>query len=158
MVKNDKFDELTEKYMPSSDNADTLAGELLRAANRIIYRYYNDGDMCDYGYGKETVNPAVRFLIAEGTPAIKLIAKRFFDFADNKQYKELLQKLADVVTEQIEKNNLTEVENTKDMWDYADPDLDKDDEEEDWEDNYYEEDDLYESLTNKINTALAEEG
>ena len=44
------------------------------------------------------------------------------------------------------------------MWDYADPDLDRDDEEEDWEDNYYEEDDLYESLTNKINTALAEEG
>ena len=28
----------------------------------MLYRYYNDGDVAGEGYGRETVNPAVRYL------------------------------------------------------------------------------------------------
>ena len=48
---NAKFDELCDKYLPACDKANTLGGEILRAINRIVYRYYNDGDTIDFFYG-----------------------------------------------------------------------------------------------------------
>ena len=48
---NAKFDELCDKYVPACDKANTLGGEILRAINRIVYRYYNDGDTIDFFYG-----------------------------------------------------------------------------------------------------------
>ena len=57
------IDSWTKEYMENSGNSTTLGGEILRAFNRIDYRYYNDGDMIGRGYGKETVNPAARFLV-----------------------------------------------------------------------------------------------
>ena len=46
-----KFDELCDKYLPAWGKANTLGGEILRAINRIVYRYYNDGDTIDWYYG-----------------------------------------------------------------------------------------------------------
>lgn len=48
-----KFDELFEKYVPACGKANTLGGEIVRAINRIVYRYYNDGDTIDRYYGNE---------------------------------------------------------------------------------------------------------
>jgi hypothetical protein len=57
-----KFEKLTEKYMPKSGAADNELGEALRSINQAVYRYYNDGDMYNKGYGKETVNAAIKHL------------------------------------------------------------------------------------------------
>lgn len=48
-----KFDELFDKYVPACDKANTLGGEIVRAINRIVYRYYNDGDTVDRYYGND---------------------------------------------------------------------------------------------------------
>ena len=40
-------------YMPASGKADTLAGEIIRAMDRIVYRWYNDGDTVDEYGGSE---------------------------------------------------------------------------------------------------------
>lgn len=53
---------LWDKYVPDTGPAETLFGEMLRAAGRVKYRYYNDGDMYGNGYGKETVNNAISYL------------------------------------------------------------------------------------------------
>jgi len=53
---------LWSKLVPTSGNAETLEGEMLRAINRIIYRYLNDGDYWYYGYGTQTAGPAESFL------------------------------------------------------------------------------------------------
>lgn len=55
-------DQLFNKLVPGSGNAETLEGETLRAINRIIYRYFNDGDYWYCGYGTETAGPAETFL------------------------------------------------------------------------------------------------
>ena len=60
--KNPKFEKLTKQYMPKQGEADTELGEILRSINRVVYRYYNDGDMWNRGYGKETVNGAIKHL------------------------------------------------------------------------------------------------
>ena len=59
--------ELFGKLVPGTGKCDTIGGEILRAVNRIGYRWWNDGDKAGEGYGRETVNPAVRFL----TEAVK---------------------------------------------------------------------------------------
>lgn len=53
------FDEL----VPAQGKADTVAGELVRAMMRILYRDYNDGDLFYSGYGKETCGGSVVYLI-----------------------------------------------------------------------------------------------
>lgn len=53
---------LFEKLVPASGKCDTLEGETLRAINRILYRYFNDGDYWFDGYGTETAGPAESFL------------------------------------------------------------------------------------------------
>jgi len=57
------FEELLTKLMPDNGPAGTLEGEILRAVNRISYRYYNNGDLPTRGYGIETSGHALMFLM-----------------------------------------------------------------------------------------------
>ncbi len=66
----DKVDALFQKLVPPMGKADSLAGEMIRAACRIGYRFYNDGDQLGIGYGKETCNAAGRFLIKQSNDKI----------------------------------------------------------------------------------------
>lgn len=56
------WERLWNEYVPVSGTAETIGGEILRAMSRIIYRYYNDGDMVGVGYGNETCNSSNRYL------------------------------------------------------------------------------------------------
>jgi len=56
-------DALFNKLVPSSGDSETVEGEMIRAINRIIYRFFNDGDYFYRGYGAETAGPAHSFLI-----------------------------------------------------------------------------------------------
>ena len=61
--ENDKiWEQLWDEYVPSMGTAETVGGEILRAMSRIIYRFYNDGDMVGVGYGNETCNSSDRYL------------------------------------------------------------------------------------------------
>ena len=61
-LNRDFFDSLRDIYVPACGPADTLGGEIIRAMDRVIYRYFNDGDKVFVGYGNETVNSSYRFL------------------------------------------------------------------------------------------------
>lgn len=54
---------LFDKLVPSSGQADTIEGEMVRAINRIWYRYENDGDFFFKGYGLETCMSSVKYLL-----------------------------------------------------------------------------------------------
>lgn len=56
---------LSNEYMPSSGPASTVLGEMLRAINRICYRFFNDGDYAAYSYGVKTVAPSCAYLLDE---------------------------------------------------------------------------------------------
>ena len=58
----DKLEALFDEYVPGTGKSDNLGGEIIRAVNKIIYRWYNDGDVYFAGYGKETCGPAAKFL------------------------------------------------------------------------------------------------
>ena len=46
---NSEFDKLFNRYVPSSGMASTKYGEIIRGINKLIYRWYNDGDNIETG-------------------------------------------------------------------------------------------------------------
>lgn len=59
----EKLDKLFSAMVPRSGNCDTVAGELVRAMMRLLYRDANDGDLFYDGYGIETCGAAVGYII-----------------------------------------------------------------------------------------------
>lgn len=46
----DKFEELNNKYLPSYGEGETKATQIVTAVNKLIYKWYNDGDVYDNTY------------------------------------------------------------------------------------------------------------
>lgn len=122
-ILESKINDLTEQYVCSEGKCETVAGEILRAYNRVVYRYFNDGDVAGEGYGRETVNPALRYLFSQ-LPS----TKRFFeinhydksiDFFDY-DYETILNKIGFMILDHFEKRpELFTLTNFNDMWNFA---------------------------------------
>ena len=131
----EKLDALFEELVPPMGKADSLAGEIIRAVSRIGYRFFNDGDQLGIGYGKETCNPAGRFLIKLTNDKIADIASGMFGLYAEEKYEEQLKDLLYAVAEYVEGNPELRQTETDDMFDYRDKyeDVDdSDDEDEEW--------------------------
>lgn len=131
----DKMDVLFEELVPLSGKCDSLAGEIIRAASCIGYRFFNDGDQLGIGYGKETCNAAGRFLIKRTNEKIADIVSGMFGLYSEEKYENRLKDLLDAVVEHVEGNPDLRQAETEDMFDYFDKDEDVDDyedEEEEW--------------------------
>ena len=135
----ERINALFEELVPDEGKADTVAGEIIRAISRIGYRNYNDGDHLGVGYGRETCNPAGRYLAAKcGEEIARLVWDAWGIYGDD-TYNVALAKLEEAVADYIDAHpELKEAPNSEDMWDYQDKDEDvdaddyEDDDEEEW--------------------------
>ena len=142
-LNEERVNTLFEELVPGSGKADSLAGEIVRATTRIGYRFYNDGDQIGIGYGKETCNPAARFLIKKAPKEIGDLAAALWGMFSEAGYEAVLDVLTGKVADYIESHPELRDQPTDDMWDYRDPDEDVDDweeEEDEWEEEEYYED------------------
>jgi hypothetical protein len=102
---NKQFDQWTKDYVPNSGKADTVFGEILRAVNQVAYRYYNDGDLFNEGYGAETVGSSALYLMNDNPlrstfTSILQTATRYGE----RSYEPAMKKMIDFVS------NLSEAE------------------------------------------------
>lgn len=136
---NGMFDEL----VPPTGKADTLAGEIVRAICRIGYRNWNDGDHLGVGYGRETCNPAGRFLAKKCDDKVARCVADAWGIILDDLYDEALERLEIAVWEYLDAHpELRQAPNSEDMWDGRDRYEDVDDEEDDYYDGcYYDEPD-----------------
>ena len=96
------FDNESRRLVHANGNCNTLRGEILRAANKIDYRLYNDGDKVGSGYGHQTCDPAARFLIKKlgGNPKFGF-TKTFQNLLDGnyglskERYAKLVERMVD---------------------------------------------------------------
>jgi len=147
-----RSDDYFNKLVPGHGNADTIEGELLRAINKIIYRYYNDGDYFYKGYGAETAGPAVSFLMNSNELPINLqqtltsIFNKSID-APDKGYERLLKFALEKILDHIDSKDGNYTESKEDMLTYDSEYEDETndyDEYDEYEDDEYEE--VYENL------------
>lgn len=143
ITKNDeRINKLFEELVPVSGKAENLAGELTRAMARIGYRCFNDGDHIGVGYGKETCNPAARFLRAKGNKEIRELVDAIWGIENDRAYDAILDQLTGAVADYIEGTPALREMPTEDMWDFQDAEEDVDDSwDEEEEDDCWEEDD-----------------
>ena len=143
MTAQDRINALFEKLVPSSGAADTVAGEIIRATCRIGYRWTNDGDQLGIGYGKETCNPAGRYL---GKTCNDDIAKQIwslmydpiYDDSYDGAYQKALEKVYEAILDYLEQNpELKTTKNEDDFWNHRDKDEDVDDSWDEEEDEYF---------------------
>lgn len=127
-IEINRLEAAFEELVPNSGKADTVAGEIVRATMRIIYRYYNDGDYFFMGYGLETAAPSAAYLaeryediISEGMEIGQVFANEYGlkDKELDENYEKFLKTLADVVVQDILDNpELIEEENDDDSRDF----------------------------------------
>ncbi len=131
-----KLGELFEELVPAMGKAPTVAGEIVRAMNRISYRNWNDGDHIGVGYGRETCNPAARYLGAKCGEEVASLISAIWGIENDKAYDLILGQLEAEVVKYLERNpELKAAENREDMFNYRDAaeDVDTYDEDEDEE-------------------------
>ena len=116
--------------IPGLGKCDTQEGEMLRAINKIIYRYWNDGDYFFQGYGCETAGPAHSYLVGLSILADELSPKfREIEFKYGHDYEIRLYEVLEVILDYIDSKNGSYLPNSIDMLDSVAHF--KDDEEED---------------------------
>lgn len=151
MLKNKRFEELTELHMQPEGKSETVRGELIRAVNRIGYRFLNDGDQLGVGYGNETCNAAGRYIGKYGNDEMAKILGTLWDqmcpiqdsgneIPDN-LYEERLKKLIDATVAYVDSTDPALDQEATDMWDLYEKDEDESYDNWDEEDDYYEEED-----------------
>lgn len=95
-----KFDALNKLYLPDEGEGDTMASQIVTAINKLVYKWYNDGDVYDNthhleGWGNDLSSYANwLYNHAEGT---RTILNSIFDVYDDSDYEDLLKKLTDLV-------------------------------------------------------------
>ena len=130
----EKLDKLFHDLVPIIGSSQYLAGELVRATNHIAYRFYNDGDHIGIDYGKETCNPAARFLASYGNQSIKDTINNMWEVSSFLKYEKELNLLIQYTVEYIDNNPETMTIITPcDMFDFTDL---YEDYKEDYEDAY----------------------
>ena len=136
-LDNVYFNNLRDQLVPACGKAATVAGEIIRAMDRLIYRYWNDGDMVGVGYGNETCNGSYRYMYSTLPNCPDLFAAAH----DEDDYVQKLANLAEAVKAYIENNpSLLTEENTADSRSDYD---DIQDRQWDREEEFYDDEDEY---------------
>ena len=120
--------------MPGMGKAETVAGEIIRATDRIWYRWWNDGDKINVGYGKETCNGTARYL--EKIRGAEFPAEVWNGSLGEDDYTKFTENLvAEMYAFIKERPELETTPNTEDSrMDFIDNDLDREEDEYEGED------------------------
>ena len=138
--KDDRFhDEMYDKYVPAYGKCDTLGGEILRAINRIIYKFYNDGDtVARYCSSSYNHSYGAELFLVKYVPGY--IPMREIPDEDFERFEEAAHdNLVTVVNYLRENPSVFETHNTEDFLDLS-PEEEWDDDEE-WDEDC--EEDIY---------------
>ncbi len=152
----DKFKSIEDKYLPVEGQGDTFATQIVTAITKLVYKWYNDGDVYDNvmsgmnGWANDLSSYANwLYEYVDGTQEILMSIE---GVSTDSEYEDLLKKLAD---EFLAEEFLEQANNSNKQGDIYECDgpfeFDEhwdDKEEDDWEedtDDDYDEDDLDES-------------
>lgn len=145
----DKFEPIIDKYMPDIGEGDSLASQMVTAVNKLIYKWYNDGDVYDNNYALSGwLNDLSSFAnwLYKYVKETRPILNRIYKIKDETGYEYILLILAMLVLKEDFLSKYSDKVKVGSIYKCDGPfsgvDLSEyDEEEDDW---YEEEDDWYE--------------
>lgn len=151
----DKFESLNDKYLPFSGEGETVATQIVTAVNKLVYKWYNDGDVFDNTHHLEgwanDLSSYANWLYENTKDAWKTL-NNIVKCYNGSDYEDLLKELADKMFDAeflAEQNKLEKIGTVYDCdgkFKYEEKDEDDDDDDngywydDDDEDEEYEED------------------
>ena len=97
----DKFEAVTEKYLPDMGEGETKASQIVTAVTKLVYKWYNDGDVFDNthhleGWANDLSDYANWLDKCTDLKASGILAK-IKDCYNDSDYENLLKELADTM-------------------------------------------------------------
>lgn len=162
----DKFTRVIDMYMPATGEGDTKASQTVTAVNKLIYKWYNDGDVFDNtGAMEGWANDLSSYAnwLYKYIPISRSILDEIYDCFNDGEYEDLLYSLASATLDDEDVENLAEEPKEGSIYDcegpfeYVEP---EDDDEEEWE---YEEEEMwedeeYDDIESSTNIQAADNG
>ena len=97
-----KFDAVSDKYLPAIGQGDTKATQIVTAVSKLVYKWYNDGDVYDNtGYMSGWCNDLSSYAnwLRKHAGAGEIL-DRIYDCRTDEQYEDLLADLADMLLDE----------------------------------------------------------
>lgn len=144
----DKFQPIVDDYLPDEGEGNTIATQLAAAISKLVYRYYNDGDVYDNTASLESMTDLSDFAnwIYVHFPSSRNILKKIWKVKTKSEYENILKELCEeLIDEDIlyeadhkpRRDSIYDCNTGPFIW------LDPYFEEEDWdEESLYEDDDF----------------
>ena len=95
-----RFDSITDTYMPDRGEGDTMASQAVTAVNKLVYKWYNDGDVFDNTYNLEGwANDLSSYAnwLYNYCPICRDILIKIHDAYSDEDYENILAELASTV-------------------------------------------------------------
>lgn len=91
------YDRAVAQYLPNSGEGDTLASQCVTAVNKLVYRWYNDGDVFDSTNGLGWANDLSDYAnwLYKYVPYSRKVLDEVFDCFNDDQYDKLLRQLVE---------------------------------------------------------------
>lgn len=110
-----EFEAINNKFLPLQGEGDTKATQIVTAVNKLIYKWYNDGDVYDNTYNLEgwgnDLSSYANWL-AENVSSVKWILHGIAGCDDEGDYEDLLKELADKLLDEaflVEQNKIEKI-------------------------------------------------
>lgn len=97
----DKFKWATDKYLPVNGQGETMATQAVTAVSKLVYKWYNDGDVYDNvssfmdGWGND-LSPYANWLWTK-LPWTRETLEQVYSCFNDEQYEDILAELAEIV-------------------------------------------------------------
>lgn len=140
-----KFEHVDDQYLPSLGEGTTMATQICTAVNKLVYKWYNDGDVFDNTYGLEGwANDLSSYAnwLRRYVPESVDILDRIFDIYNEDEYELLLKDLCDNLLDAEDIENYDKLGKVGSVYNCSGPY--KFEEYSEDEEDYYEEDDYEE--------------
>lgn len=93
---------INEKYLPDSGEGDNLASQIVTCVNKLIYKWYNDGDVYDNTHGLQGwANDLSSYAnwLYKYTPAKELL-EEIYTINSESEYEDLLQDIYNMLMDE----------------------------------------------------------
>ena len=141
----DQYQPLIDKYMPAWGEGETLASQACTAVNKLVYKWFNDGDVFDCAH-LSTCNDLSSYAnwLDRHIDEAKGILEGVYDAYDDEAYEALLARLCEAVIQPDVLAQYADSRSEDSIYKCNGPyTCDEDYEEEDYEDEEDEEEEEY---------------
>lgn len=159
-----EIEQINTMYLPRSGEGDNLASQLVTAINKLVYKWYNDGDVYDnHGVLRGWANDLSSYAnwIYKNVPRARNILDSIFDCNNDSDYEDLLWELTKLTMNLEDLEQLASKDKVGSIYDCTGPfAFGERYDDEDYDDDYYEDeedDDDYEDVESSTSVTAASE-